>query len=250
MTSKDVAAAHHFERLEASYREVGDRTWLGTDFAVSNLETSRNLFTPRSLAAGRPVPKDLEVFALLSGLAFDSDFTDRLVAVQWQITAILGECLHYWVAPGNFGVEYCVFKWPTDFWNPQWLVLVQEALARLRQPAFRFSIRGIQINPDGCVIAKGFDEPAVFAEIRQQLRADIPFLPVKQSSWAHVPLGRILVPPGPERFAQLARLARSLSVLTVAVTQIDTMKLVHETRWYMESRTVLAEYALARAVHE
>jgi hypothetical protein len=187
----------------------------------------------------------LEVFALLSGLPFRVEFTDKLVEVQQKISAVLGERLHYWVAPANLGVEYCVFKWPTDSWNEEWLGVIQGALTAIRQRSYRFSVCGVQINPDGCVVAKGFDEDAVLFRIREQLKAEIPFLPAKQSGWAHVPLGRILEPLGVERFAKLSHLMRTMSDLPMVTTAINSMKLVHETRWYMEEKTILAEYPLA-----
>jgi hypothetical protein len=247
MSKAPVPSADHFARLEQGYRQVGERTWSGEDFLDANLEVSRNLFTPASLVARRPIPKELEVFALLSGLSFAVDFTDQLVDAQRRISAVLGECLHYWVAPANFGVEYCVFKWPTDSWRPEWLGVVQDILASIRQPAYRFSIHGVQINPDGCVVAKGFDEDAALFQVREHLKSKVPFLPARQSGWAHVPLGRILEPLGTERFARLADLMRTMSDGAIAATEIDSMKFIHETRWYMEAKTVLAEYRLAGA---
>ena len=245
MSKVSVPIVGHATRLARAYKEVGDRTWTTEDFLESNLQVSQNLFTPESLSARRPRPKDLEVFALLSGLPFRDDFTAKLVDAQRRISAVLGECLHYWVAPPNLGLEYCVFKWPTDSWNEEWLGVIQGALASVRQPPYRFSVGGVQINPDGCVVAKGFDEPAVLFQIREQLKVKIPFLPAKQSGWAHVPLGRVLEPLGGERFAKLAELMSAMSDMSIATTEIDSMKLIHETRWYMEAKTILAEYPLA-----
>ena len=247
MSKASAPSSGHFTRLGRAYRKVGDCTWSTEDFLESNLEVSRNLFVPESLVTRRPLPKELEVFALLSGLPFRGDFTDKLVEAQHQISAVLGERLLYWVAPANLGVEYCVFKWPTDSWNEEWLGFIQDLLASIRQPSYRFSIRGVQINPDGCVVAKGFDEDAVLFQIREHLKVEIPFLPSKQSGWAHVPLGRILEPLGVERFAKLAHLMSTMSDLPIATTEINSIKLIHETRWYMEAKTILTEYQLAGA---
>ncbi len=249
MSKAPAPSSGHFTRLGRAYKEVGDCTWSTGDFLESNLEVSRNLFIPESLVTRRPLTKELEVFALLSGLPFRGDFTDKLVEAQQQISAVLGERLHYWVATANLGVEYCVFKWPTDSWNEEWLGVIQDLLASIRQPSYRFSIRGVQINPDGCVVAKGFDEDAVLFQIREQLKVEIPFLPAKQSGWAHVPLGRILEPLGVERFAKLAHLMSTMSDLPIATTEINSIKLIHETRWYMEAKIILAEYQLAGASH-
>jgi len=228
-----------------AYRSVGDATWSAGDFLEPNLAISRSLYTPESLVARRPRTKDLEVFALVAGLPFRGEFVDALVRTQHEISALLGERLHYWVVPENLGVESCIFKWPSDSWNEEWLGVIRGVLSSIRQPRFRFEIRGVQINPDGCIVAKGFDEGAVLFRIREQLKAEIPFLPAKQSGWAHVPLGRILEPVGAERFAQLGRVMRTMSDVAIATTEIDCMKLIHETRWYMELKTILAEYPLA-----
>jgi hypothetical protein len=240
-----LLSGDHFCSLRKAYGEVADRTWEAEDLLESNLNSSRNLFTTESLVNRRPRPKKLEVFALLSGLPFGVDFINKLVDVQQQISSIIDDKLHYWVAPVNLGVEYCVFKWPTDAWDEGRLSLIHDALAAVRQPSFKFHIGGVQINPDGCVVARGFDEDAVLFRIRERLKADLSsFLPAKQSGWSHVPLGRILEPLGVEKFAKLADLMEIVSDLPIATTEIDSMKLAHETRWYMEEKTILAEYPL------
>jgi hypothetical protein len=240
----------HFSHLREAYRAVGERTWADQDFQERNLEISRNLFVPESLQAQEPRPKDLEVYALLSGLPFAKDFTDGLASVQMRVSDILANCLHYWVEPKNLGVEYCVFKWPTDSWNEEYPSAIQEVLASMNLPAFKFHIVGVQINPDGCVVAKGYDENAEIFRTRSLIRQRIPFLPDKQSSWAHVPLGRILEPIGAQRFARLNNMIQEISDALLATTEINIMRLIHETRWYMEERETLAEYELVRSSNE
>lgn len=235
---------NHFDHLAKAYSEVGTRTWLSDDFLESNLESSRSLFTPESMASRHPRPKELEVFALLSGLPFTPDFVNQLVGSQQRISEVLGTILHYWVAPANFGLEYCVFKWPTESLSEEQLRTIQGVLGSIHQQSYRFNISGIQINPDGCVVAKGYDENGVIFKVREQLKKELPFLPAKQSGWAHVPMGRILEPLGPEKFKKLSRLAESMSALPAFTTEITSMKLVHETRWYMEEKAVLSEYSL------
>lgn len=217
------------------------------DFLDSNLEISRALYTPESLLARRPRPRELEVFALVSGLPFQSAFASKLVKVQRDISAVLGDRLHYWVERSNFGVEYCVFKWPEDPWKQEWLGQIQDLLASTVQPTFRLDIGGVQINPDGCVVAKGFDEASRLFEIREYIRTHVHFIPKRQSSWAHIPLGRILEPVGFETFAKLARLVSVIGRQPIASTEICSMKLVHETRWYMEEKAILNEYPLRHA---
>ena len=106
----------HYSLLNSSYNKVGKRTWLKKDFEQSSLESSRNLFTEGSLDLRDPVPKHLEVYALLSGVSFATSFSKELVKIQQQIDEILDGSLRYWVLPANMGIEYCVFKWPDDNW--------------------------------------------------------------------------------------------------------------------------------------
>jgi hypothetical protein len=247
---KKTLAEQHFAALEESYSEVGNLTWSNDDFLESNIKSSRSLYTSESLSARHPRPKELEVYALVSGLTFYKDFTEKLVAVQNKISTVLGESLHYWVAPDNLGVEYCVFKWPTDSWDNAHLDIIQNTLSLIRQPEFQFSIRGIQVNSDGCVIAKGFDESGVLFKIREQLQLDLPFMPKKQSGWAHVPLGRILEPLGTEKFTLLKKTINSMLNQHIAATDINIMRLIHERRWYMEEKTILAEYSLDSLANE
>jgi hypothetical protein len=247
MSGPPKLPSEHAAQLEKAYRSVGEPTWSTADFLEANLAASRNLYTPESLFERRPRTKDLEVFALLAGLPFDGKFVDALVRAQQEISEVLGERLHYWVVPENLGLEYCVFKWPTGPWGDDWIRVIRSVVGSMREPSFRFDILGVQINPDGCVVAKGFDEDGVVFRIREQLKAQLPFFPAKQSGWAHVPLGRILEPLGAERFGKLARRMHTLADLPIATTEINSMKLVHEMRWYMEEKTVLAEFPLANA---
>jgi hypothetical protein len=230
--------------LKKSYDGVGGSTWLNDDFIKSSLDISRNLFTTESLVLRQPKPKRLEVYALLSGLSFSNEFSAKLVAVQQNIAAVLCDCLHYWVLPSNFGVEYCVFKWPDEDWNDSWSTAIKQELSSLNNPAFKFTIHGIQINPDGCVIAKGYDEEGMIFKIRERLQTNLKYLPKKQSGWAHVPLGRILEPLGSSKFLELSHLISRLSDIFIVSDKINSVKFVHETRWYMEEKSILSEFQL------
>ncbi|AXO13649.1 hypothetical protein [Thalassospira indica] len=234
----------HFQSLDKSYRDVGDMTWATEDFVEEKLEISRSLFVDQSLADGDPRPKQLEVYALVSGLSFEPNFMQNLVEARDEVDEIIGDALTYWVKPENLGVEYCVFKWPTDDWDDNNLPIVKDATANISAPAFEFTIKGIQINPDGCVVAKGFDQPSSIFKVREELKKNISFLPKRQSGWAHVPLGRILEPIGVNKFARLREKMKEMSNREIAQTRIDVMRLVHETRWYMEEKTVIKEISL------
>jgi hypothetical protein len=238
--------AQHFRKLNMAYREVGDATWLRSDFQEEKIKQSRMLFTPQSLKKRRPIPRSLEVVACLSGLPFSLGFISNLVALQKKILEVLGGSLHYWVAPKNLGLEFCVFKWPADPWSHAQEIKVKQVLDSAPTKRFSFLISGIQINPDGCVVAKGFDHDAGLFNIRRSIKKRLPCMPKKQSLWAHVPLGRILEPIGTKKFSKLKALINELSDLPITRTQISVMKLIHEKRWYMETRETLSTYCLGK----
>jgi hypothetical protein len=234
----------HYSFLRKSYDEVGLKTWLDNDFIVSNLTKSIDLFTEDSILLREPVPKNLEVYALLSGLSFKDDIVNALVSVQQQISDILGSCLHYYVLPENFGVEYCVFKWPDGNWDESWADPIKQRVALLKIPSYKYTIRGIQINPDGCIVAKGYDEGGAIFTCRETLKKNLSFLPARQSGWSHVPIGRILEPIGVTKFEKLKLLIDKLTDTYIVSEKIETLKLIHEKQWYMERRTTLAEFHL------
>jgi hypothetical protein len=239
---------NHFVYLKKSYEAVGSKTWIGRDFIQSNLNSSINLFTDESLAMRKPIPKNLEVYALLSGLSFSKVFCNKLIRIQQDISKIINNKLHYWVLPENFGVEYCVFKWPDEKWDKSWSDDIKNELSLLKIPSFKFIIQGIQINQDGCIIAKGYDEEGTIFKIREYFKNKFTFLPKKQSGWAHVPIGRILEPIGAKKFSELRGVAKKLSNKIIATEEINTLKFVHETRWYMEKKSIIFESFLINKI--
>jgi hypothetical protein len=238
---QSIKTSSHYLLLNNSYNKVGKKTWANKDFKKSLLEVSRNLFTKDSLKEKNPKPKNLEVYALLSGVPFENSFSKELVKIQQKIDQVLDGGLRYWVLQENFGLEYCVFKWPECDWNREWESQIYNNLPRLERP-FQFDIYGIQINPDGCVIAKGFDEGGAIFKLRQEIKEKLDFLPDRQSGWAHIPLGRILEPIEECKFSKLALLCEELSNTYIASCEIKTTKFVHETQWYMEKRNTLKEF--------
>ena len=234
----------HYSILKESYAKVGSKTWKFKDFLEGNVSVSRAYYTNESLQLRKPIPKNLEVYTLLSGLPFSEKMTESLLLIQEKITKILESSLYYWVKTNNFGVEYCVFKWPDDDFDMTRLQLIKEEISKINLNSFKFSIRGIQVNPDGCIVAKGYDENRTIFTIRNRLKNKLNFMPLKQSGWAHIPIGRILEPIGTEKFIQLKKLIEELDENFVIVDRISTFKLIHETQWYMEKRTTLVEYNL------
>ena len=235
----------HYAYLKESYNKVGNQTWENDDFMDSALGISRGLFNKKSLELRKPEPKELEVYALLSGLSFSKKITNKLVSIQQSIDMVLGDSLKYWVLPLNFGVEYCVFKWPEENWDNTHASLINKELSLLRKSSFQFSIHGIQINPDGCIVAKGYDEDGIIFRIREKLKVNLEFLPKRQSGWAHIPIGRILEPIGVEKFSALETLINKMSDTFIVSDTINSIKFVHESRWYMEEKTILSELRLS-----
>jgi len=232
----------HFSYLKKSYNQVSSLTWKNDDFVQSSLNNSRNLFTNQSIALGQPKPKKLEVYALLSGLPFSKELIEKLVEIQNRITDLINPALHYWVLPSNFGVEYCVFKWPDEIWNQSWLLPIGQELSSLKNSSFLFTIRGVQVNPDGCIVAKGYDENRMIFNIRKNLQSNLKFFPKKQSGWCHIPIGRILEPIGSAKFKKLESFINKISDIIIFEEIINSVKFVHETCWYMEEKFILSEF--------
>ena len=239
-----ISTTDHFENLEHKYIQVGSQTWHRSDFDINKINISRNFFTPESLNNRSPVPKSLEVFALLSGLPFEDSFCNELISIQNQLSEILDDTLVYWVKPKNLAVEHCVFKWPTDNWDESWLPIIIDAIRDLKQSSFNFHVKGIQINPDGCVVAKGFDENSLVFKIRDTMLKKLKFMPQKQSNWAHVPLGRILENVNHVKFQKLHEFIANISFKKITDTHINSLKFIHEHQWYMENRNTLFDFNL------
>jgi hypothetical protein len=240
---QSIQESSHYSLLSESYDRVGQETWEGKDFNRSSLEVSRDLFTEDSLIKRNPRPKNLEVYALLSGLPFEGNFSKELVKVQKEIDRVLSGSLRYWVLEENLGLEYCVFKWPEGSWNKDWESEIYSNLPKIEK-TFKFVIFGIQINPDGGLVAKGFDEDGEIFKFRNRIKEKLGFLPKRQSSWAHVPLGRILEPLGEDKFSKLAKLCKELSSVYITSCRIGSVKFIHEKQWYMEERVLLKEYKM------
>ena len=233
----------HYSYLQKSYDKVGECTWKNNDFSEASINISRSYYNDESLLLREPVPKKLEVYALLSGLPFSKKITEKLVSVQEQISKILGNSLHYWVKNNNFGLEYCVFKWPDDNFDESRVALIKKELSFIRNKPFLFTIYGIQVNQDGCIVARGYDENRSVFNIRDYCKKKLDFISEKQSNWAHIPIGRILEPIGTSKFIELKSLIDKYNKFIVS-DEISSMKFIHETRWYMEKKSVLSKYQL------
>jgi hypothetical protein len=228
-----------FDNLRAQYDRVGDLTWLENDFLDKWQLSSKALFDYKFLKNENLYPKHLEVYALLSGIEFSKKMQEVVLQLQEDLDSILDSTVRYWVKPQNLGVEYCVFKWPEDNIDEELLSSAFALLNEIEFKPFNFYIGGVQINRDGCVVLKGYDENNSVFNVRNQIRSNLKNLPTKQSSWAHVPIGRILENVGHTKFQKLKNFIKLKKNVLIHTEKITELKLVHETQWYMEKHKIL-----------
>ena len=55
-------------------------------------------------------------------------------------------------------------------------------------------------------------------------------------------MGRIMEPIGPSKFLELKYLVDKLDNILIDSVKINSAKLVHESRWYMEEKLTLSEF--------
>jgi hypothetical protein len=224
--------------LQKSYDLEGKKIFNLSLLSSKSLQKSIDLFEYKSLIIKKPKPIDVKVYTLVSGQSFSVSLIEEFKKIKNEIKIILNDTLCYWVKPENLGVEYCVFKWPNDLWNEKWLNQIISFMDSKEYDSFELKISGIQLHPDGCIIAKGYDNGKI-RNIRTDLMSNLPFIPSKQSNWAHIPLGRILEPVSGKIFNKLKKTMKQLSDKHISVEKIIDQKLIYETKWYMEKKKIL-----------
>ena len=224
--------------LKLSYNLVGNKIFKVNSLTQKSIQSSVNLFTQESLIKKKPQPIDVDVYTLVSGLPFSNNLLDSISNIKTEIKKILKDLLCYWVKPNNLAVEFCVFKWPNNPWKKKWISDIKFFLDTKEYNSFDLIISGIQLHQDGCIIAKGYDRNFI-KQMRSDLTSNFEFIPIKQSNWAHIPLGRILEPISGELFKELKKIINNISNTNIGIERIIDAKLIHETRWYMEKREVL-----------
>lgn len=227
----------HFEMLEIEYNKIGNLTWENDDFLDCWLHSSRCLFDLYDYNSISP--KDLEVYALVSGIQFSLALQVIVKKIQIDLDLIIGPIQKYWVKPENLGVEYCVFKWPEELWDSKHEEQIINLLNVARFIPFTLHLNGIQVNRDGCIVLKGFDCHESVFKLRQFMRDNLSFIPQKQSNWAHIPIGRILEPIGLKAFSGLEKYVQLFKNKNIHNELIKDVKFVHETKWYMENRSII-----------
>ena len=229
----------YIENLTKSYDKVSNNFFLKDDFMENDLKNSINLFTDESLNKKKPRPKRLNVYALLSGISFDCALKEKLFKIQNTIRTIIPSNLAYFVDPDNLGLEHCVFKWPDEKWDIYKENSIKKLLDLYNFKTFNLEIIGIQIHSDGCIIAKGYDPSLEMTQIRNFFKKNLNFLPIKQSEWSHIPLGRILEPIGKEKYKILKGFVKANNKKIISSYKIENYKFVYEKRWYMEEKKII-----------
>ena len=219
-----------------NYDEVSSNTWKYSDLKEKNLKFSKTLFDFKKKII---VPKKFEVLALLSGLPFSKILTYRILSTQKEISKIIGNKKHYWVEKNNLGIEYCVFKWPNDRLNHSDINKILKFVSKIKIKKFNVFFDGCQLNPDGCVVIKGFDVSKKILNLRRLISKNINSLPKKQSNWFHIPVGRILEPIGKKNFLKLKNFFETNSKGWEHEEEIKDIKLVYEYQWYMKKKKEL-----------
>ena len=161
------------------------------------------------------------------------------MSIQKRINKIIGSHNHYWVKKNNFGLEYCVFKWPEQKLKRAQLKKILGFISNLKFKNFSILFDGCQLNPDGCIVIRGYDITNDITNLRKLIRRKISFLPKKQSKWFHIPIGRILEPINEEQFFKLKKFFEKNSRGWKHYEKINSIKLIHECQWYMEKRKTL-----------
>lgn len=222
--------------LIKSYQKEADKLNDKKDFEIADLEKSRLLFQKASILKKEPIPINVNVIAILSGISFDIKTLTRIDVIIKQIEKLLKDEIFYFVKPENLGVEIAILKWPDNDFNKE---LVKNAITILKNKKilpFSLNIFGIQVHTDGCIILRGLDERNQIYNLREELLHSCNGIPKKQSNWSHIPLGRILSPIGVDKMKELKQLISKINLELNFNINIDKIHLVRETQWYMEKK--------------
>ena len=216
---------NHLRKLNQSYEKVSNLSSGLKDFDQKNLIASQKLFKKVSKD---PSPIDVEVLAILSGISFEKNFIEFITPIMASIRDILYLKNFYLVKPENLGVEYAVVKWPEDDLDAKLLKQAKEVVHSSELNKFKLKVYGMQLHIDGCIILKCIDENESIFKFRNYLRENTDNLPVKQSNWVHIPLGRILSPIGEEAMSSLKDFILNCESTLNYDIEIDALHLVKE----------------------
>lgn len=228
--------------LQNSYEKVANQTRLLSSFDEKRLKESKEYFTKDEF--DNYIPKRLSVEAVLSGIEFSTELQTLVKNLQSKIDSIINTKDRYWVETKNLGVEYFVTKWPEN--DERQGCTVDEIIEKIEQlnlEKFEIKISGFQINPDGCVVMRGYDN-GVVQNIRNNIFESFPNLPIKQSQWVHIPIGRILTQIESNKFIELVDFFESSVSWLNFSEMIYKLHYVKEHRWYMTEKDFLFTHHL------
>lgn len=232
---------NHQNDLLKSYDKVFDLFLNSKLFDQSKLKQSQKIF---NLKNNKISTKKFDVYALVSGLKFSLNLQKKVINLQKKINEVIGDKKRYWVKPKNLAVEYIVIKWPEDLFPLESnQIKFIKYLDKIEIKPFNLEIRGFQIHTDGCVVLRGFDNNNILS-IRKKILKKFKWLPKKQSSWAHIPIGRILENIKPYHFQKLKKLINETNLSFEFDEKITNIKYVYEKQWYMENIEVIFEKKL------
>lgn len=229
----------HHKFLSESYDSVGNIVNEREDFKRSELKSSVAFFEKDSLELNNPIPRNVDVFAILSGISFEKSFLRLVEKIYSRLRKILENKIFYMVQPENLGVEYAILKWPSDTMDPTILDKSIELLREYKTSQFYLNVFGIQLHTDGCIILKCIDEKRTIFNIRKSLVENLENIPNKQSNWSHIPIGRVLAPIGADNMSKLKILIAEINNELNYDILIDSVHIVHERKWYMENKDYL-----------
>ncbi|MDA7432238.1 hypothetical protein N8492_02610, partial [Synechococcus sp. AH-601-O06] len=182
-----------------SYDKKYQETMSYSQLSINDLKSSIELFNFSD--NDQPTPKELSVIAIISGRAFSSSSIEAITKIQSQIASILSDTQVYFVKPLNLAVEYAVLKWPEEVLNPNLYPLTNDKSQINFFPSeYKLHSFGVQFHKDGCIILRSVEPNDCVRNFRSNLCEKFPSLPVKQSNWSHIPLGRILSPLNSKKF--------------------------------------------------
>lgn len=232
--------------LTARYEAIASRFRSLSDFPISEQRRSRALFNLRNPTI---TPRHFEVWTCVSGLPVPRTLQQNLDTAVRRVKHFLSPPVRaYWVERRNYHLEIFVVKKPDEAIDDVSLRNTAAALGRslADEPPLTVIYRGLLITPDGTVLARGYGQ---VDGLRWHLRKSIPFQSDRQSTLAHISLGRILDPVGRTTFAALKTLiARSASDVYGALS-LHQVKYAHERRWYMTDREIISTFRLGSTPH-
>lgn len=221
-----------------------ETAWL--DFIKNNelnpdyIRQSRKLFNIKKNIE----PKELNVKAIVLGLEFSYNIQNAVEKFQDKIRIILGNNEYYLVRPENLAIEVLVVKWHDESSVKKIHDnSVIQTIKKCIETSFEITLDGYQIHNDGCIIGRVFDR-GVIRELRYRLKMENNAFPQKQSSWCHIPIGRILSNITIKQKKELEQLINNENLLTSVSEHVESIKYVSEEKWYMERYKVISEIYL------